>query len=372
MTNPIEDKPQGAPLKVCVFGGDGIGPEVTRSAVRVLQAVCERDGIPLDLEEHPFGSQSFRETGDAFPEASRKAASSADAVLLGAVGDPAFDHLPPMERPQRCLLDLRQLLDAWANLRPARMSEGLLDCSPMKPEYVRELDVLVVRELLSGLYFGRPRERREENGEEVAIDTMVYREHEIERIVRLAFELAQGRKKKLCSVDKSNVLECSRLWEKIVARIAPEFPEVELSHLYVDACSTALVTGPAEFDVIVSSNLFGDILSDQTAGICGSLGVLPSASVGGPTSLFEPVHGSAPDLAGKGLANPMAAILSAAMLLRYTGKQDQAATSIEKAVDQALSQGLRTGDLLPKERRGEACSTDAFTEAVLEALGVKV
>ena len=370
---PTQARPQsGGPLKVCVFGGDGIGPEVIQAAVRVLKAVCERDQIPLDLSEHPFGSSSFRETGDAFPAASREAASQADAVLLGAVGDPSFDHLPPMERPQRCLLDLRQLLDAWANLRPARMSQGLLDCSPMKAEYVRNLDVMVVRELLSGLYFGRPRERRIVNDEEVAIDTMVYKEHEIERIVRLAFELAQQRKKKLCSVDKSNVLECSRLWEKVVAQIAPEFPEVELSHLYVDACSTALVTHPQEFDVIVASNLFGDILSDQTAGILGSLGVLPSASVGGPTSLFEPVHGSAPDLAGQGVANPMAAILSAAMLLRYTGKQDKAAASIEKAVDQALAQGLRTADLLPKARRGEACTTDTFTAAVLEALGVSV
>ncbi len=360
--------PSNRPLRVCVLGGDGIGPEVTRAAVQVLRAVCERDRIELDLGEYPFGSSSFRETGDAFPEASRQAASEADAVLLGAVGDPAFDHLPPMERPQRALLDLRQLLDAWANLRPARMSAGLLDASPMKPEIVRDLDVLVVRELLSGLYFGRPRERRVENGEEVAIDTMVYREHEIERIVRLAFELAQKRKKKLCSVDKSNVLECSRLWEQIVARIAPEFPDVELSHLYVDACATALVTHPAEFDVIVSSNLFGDVLSDQTAGILGSLGVLPSASVGGPTSLFEPVHGSAPSLAGQDKANPMAAILSAAMLLRHTGGHEGAALAIEAAVDQALALGLRTADLLPKARRHEACTTTAFTDAVLAAL----
>ncbi|MCB9906734.1 MAG: 3-isopropylmalate dehydrogenase [Planctomycetes bacterium] len=359
-------------MKVCVFGGDGIGPEVTRAAVRVLRAVCSRESIALDLEEHPFGSQSFRESGVAFPEASRQAASNADAVLCGAVGDPDFDHLPPMERPQRCLLDLRQLLDAWANLRPARMSEGLLDCSPMKAEYVRDLDLLVVRELLGGLYFGKPRERRGESPHQVALDTMVYKEEEIERIVRLGFQLAQGRRKQLCSVDKSNVLECSRLWEAVVARIAPEFPDVQLSHLYVDACATALVTHPAEFDVIVTSNLFGDILSDQSAGILGSLGVLPSASVGGPTALYEPVHGSAPPIAGKNIANPMAAILSAAMLLRHSGGHEDAALAIEQAVDQALAQGLRTADLLPRERRHEAVGTIEFTEAVLAALDVAV
>jgi 3-isopropylmalate dehydrogenase len=360
------------PLKVCVFGGDGIGPEVTAQAVRVLQAVCDRFDIPLDLKSHPFGSNSFRETGVAFPEASRAAAAEADAVLMGSVGDPAFDHLPPMERPQRCLLDLRQLLDAWANLRPARMSAGLLDCSPLKPERIQALDILVVRELLSGLYFGKPRTRTGNPGDQTAVDTMVYHEAEIERIVRLAFELAQGRRKKLCSVDKSNVLECSRLWEEVVARIAPEFPEVELSHLYVDACATALVTDPCDFDVIVSSNLFGDILSDQTAGLLGSLGVLPSASVGGPTSLFEPVHGSAPDLTGLNVANPMAAILSAAMLLRHTGNHEDAACAIEAAVDAALASGLRTKDLLPRGERDNATGTKEFTDAVLAALQAPV
>jgi len=360
------------PLKVCVFGGDGIGPEVTTQAVRVLEAVCERFHIPLEATSYPFGSGSFRETGIAFPEASRAAAASADAVLMGSVGDPAFDHLPPMERPQRCLLDLRQLLDAWANLRPARMSAGLLDCSPLKADRVQDLDILVVRELLGGLYFGKPRTRTGEPGDQTALDSMVYHESEIERIVRLGFELAQGRRKKLCSVDKSNVLECSRLWEEVVARIAPEFPEVEVSHLYVDACCTVLVTDPQDFDVIVSSNLFGDVLSDLTAGLLGSLGVLPSASVGGPTSLFEPVHGSAPDLTGQDVANPMAAILSAAMLLRHTGGHEEAACAIESAVDTALSSGLRTKDLLPRAERHTATGTIEFTNAVLAALSAHV
>jgi 3-isopropylmalate dehydrogenase len=287
-------------------------------------------------------------------------------VLLGAVGDPEFDDYPTNLRPEAGLLRLRRGLEAFANLRPARLFDSLTAASPLKPDVVKGTDILIVRELLGGLYFGEPRHVSDVNGVREGVNTMRYSEPEIERIARVAFELARSRRRKVTSVDKANVLECSRLWRETVTRVAGDYPDIELEHQYVDSCSMALVARPASFDVMLAENMFGDILSDEAGAVVGSLGLLASASIGGRVGLYEPVHGSAPDIAGRGIANPLGAILSVAMMLRFTFKLEEEAAAIEKAVELALDAGHRTADLA---QAGEvALSTTEMGQRVIEQL----
>jgi 3-isopropylmalate dehydrogenase len=332
-------------LKLTVLPGDGIGPEVTGEAVRVLQTVAEVFGHSLQTVSKDIGGAALLRSGDPLPKETLDACLSAGAVLLGAVGGPAFDSYAGNQRPEAGLLRLRRELGVFANLRPAVCFPSLEDCSPLRPEIVRGTDMLIVRELLGGLYFGEPRITHGPAGGRSATDTMRYGEPEIERIAHVAFELARGRRRKVLSVDKANVLDCSRLWRDVVTRIGRLYPDVQLGHMYVDSAAMALVARPADFDVIVTENMFGDILSDQSGAIVGSLGMLGSASVGGPVGLYEPIHGSAPDIAGKGIANPIGTILSAAMMLRLSFKLEAEAAAIETAVANCLSDGCRTGDI---------------------------
>ncbi|HTW31786.1 MAG TPA: 3-isopropylmalate dehydrogenase [Candidatus Sulfotelmatobacter sp.] len=359
-------------IKITVVAGDGIGPEVTEQAVRVLQAVAEGFGHQLQLENKLIGGAALTATNDPLPADTIAACLASSAVLLGAVGSPAFDHNPGHLRPEAGLLRLRRELGAYANLRPAVFFPALEDCSPVRPEIVRGTDIMIVRELLGGAYFGQPRSIEGEPGTRVAVNTMRYAEHEVERIARVAFDLAMRRERKVLSVDKANVLECSRLWRDVVTRIGKDYPEVKLGHQYVDSAAMLLVQRPAEFDVILTENMFGDILSDQAGGVVGSLGLLASASIGGPVGLYEPVHGSAPDIAGKGIANPLGAILSVAMLLRHSLHLEKEAECVERAVSSVLAQGARTADLAGKSHK--AISTlemgRLVTQAVREAVRV--
>jgi 3-isopropylmalate dehydrogenase len=332
-------------LKITTLPGDGIGPEVTAQAVAVLQATAQAFGHELRVSEKNVGGAALVASNDPLPQDTIDACLSANAVLLGAVGGPAFDHYPAKLRPEAGLLRLRKELGVFANLRPAICLPELETQSPLRPEVVRGTDVVIVRELLGGVYFGE-RSTTGEAGNRRAVDTMAYNEPEIERIARLAFELAQKRRKKLTSVDKANVLDSSRLWREVVNRVAKDFLDVELSHTYVDSAAMALVSRPATFDVILTENMFGDILSDQAGAVVGSLGLLPSASVGGKVGLYEPIHGSAPDIAGKGIANPLGAILSGAMLLRHSFRLEEEAAAIESAVQEVLAAGNRTRDLV--------------------------
>ena len=332
-------------LNLTILPGDGIGPEVTDEAVRVLENVAHAFGHELKLTRADIGGAALRACNDPLPKETLQTCLASQAVLLGAVGSPDFDHLPSHLRPERGLLRLRKELGVFANLRPAVCFPALEDCSPLRPEVVRGTDILIVRELLGGIYFGEPRTTQGSTGNRTAIDTMRYSEPEIERIARVAFELARLRRRKVTSVDKANVLDCSRLWREVVTRVAKEYPEVQLSHMYVDSAAMALVSRPTGFDVILTENMFGDILSDQAGSVVGSIGMLPSASVGGAVALYEPVHGSAPDIAGKGIANPLGAILSIAMMLRHTFGLNQEAAGVEAAVDVVLGAGHRTRDL---------------------------
>ncbi|MBX3282565.1 MAG: 3-isopropylmalate dehydrogenase [Acidobacteria bacterium] len=341
-------------MQITVLPGDGIGPEVCSQALFVLKEVAAANGLSIETEEHLIGGRAIRETGSPFPQATEAACKASDAVLLGSVGDPEFDHLTPSERPEIGLLKLRKALGGFANLRPAAAVPALIDSSPLRREVFEGTDLLIVRELLGGLYFGQPRGFAADKGE--AVNTMRYSAAEVERVARVAFDAARGRRKRLTSVDKANVLETSQLWRKVVDRVAAEYPEVEVEHLFVDACAMHLVTDPTRFDVILTENLFGDILSDEAAVLTGSLGMLASATVGGNVDLYEPVHGSAPDIAGKNIANPLGAIASAAMLLRYTGRCEKAAASIEAAINKVLEEGYRTADL------ADANSTVVSTE----------
>ena len=348
-------------IKITTLPGDGIGPEVTEQAVRILQAVADGFGHQLSIAEKEVGGAALLASNDPLPADTIAACLASDAVLLGAVGGPAFDHYSGPLRPEAGLLRLRKALGVFANLRPAICLAGLEGLSPLRTEVVRGTDVMIVRELLGGLYFGR-RSTTGEAGHRSAVDTMSYSEPEIERIARIAFQLASCRRKKLTSVDKANVLDCSRLWRDVVSRVAKEFPEVKLSHMYVDSAAMALVSRPAEFDVILTENMFGDILSDQAGAVVGSLGLLPSASIGGKVGLYEPIHGSAPDIAGQGIANPLGAILSAAMLLRHSFQLEAEAASIENSVREVLAEGHRTRDLAG---HGEAfLSTDEIGSRV--------
>ena len=331
-------------IHITVLPGDGIGPEVTEQAVQVLKAVCERFGHQLKVVEEKVGGAALVAKNDPLPPETTESCLASGAVLLGAVGGPAFDSYPAKLRPEAGLLRLRKELGVFANLRPATCIAGLESSSPLRADVVHGTDIMIVRELLGGAYFGQ-RSTKGEPGNRCAVDEMTYSEPEIERVARIGFQLARQRRKKLTSIDKANVLDSSRLWREVVNRIAVEYPDVELSHMYVDSAAMALVSRPAQFDVILTENMFGDILSDQAGAVVGSLGLLPSASIGGRVGLYEPIHGSAPDIAGQGIANPLGAILSAAMLLRNSFQLEAEAASIETAVREVLAEGHRTRDL---------------------------
>jgi 3-isopropylmalate dehydrogenase len=357
-------------MKICVLPGDGIGPEIMAEAVRVLEAL-KSDGLRFEMETALLGGAAVDAAGDPYPEATRKLAREAEAVLLGAVGGPQWDGLPRELRPERGLLGIRKDLGLFANLRPAILYLELANASSLKPEVVAGLDILIVRELTGDIYFGQPRGIREEVGkdgvERVGFNTMVYSESEIRRIGKVAFEAARKRDKRVCSVDKMNVLECTQLWRNVMIELSADYPDVALSHMLVDNAAMQLVRAPKQFDVMVTGNMFGDILSDEASMLTGSIGMLPSASLDAANKgLYEPSHGSAPDIAGKGVANPLATILSAAMMLRYTFDQEAAAQKIELAVKKVLAQGYRTGDIYePGTRR---VGTREMGEAVIAAL----
>jgi len=332
-------------LKIVVLPGDGVGPEVTAQAVRVLREVADIHGHSFHFESYPAGGAALRDGLPPLPTHTEAACRAADAVLLGAIGSPEFDNLPPNQRPEAGLLQLRRALGGFANLRPVVSSRALSEISPLRPQIIEGADILFVRELLGGLYFGEPRGVISNNGSSSAFNTMRYSAGEIERVARIAFESARQRRGHLTSVDKANVLETSQLWRHTVSRLAAEYPEVRLDHLYVDAAAMHIITNPRRFDVILTENLFGDILTDEAAVISGSLGMLASGTVGGAVDLFEPVHGSAPDIAGQDVANPLGAIASAAMLLRHTARLEAEAEEIEAAITLALEDGYRTPDI---------------------------
>ncbi len=354
-------------MKICVLPGDGIGVEITAEAVRVLKAL----DLKVEMEEALLGGCAVDATGNPYPEATQRLAQAADAVLLGAVGGPKWDGLPREQRPERGLLGIRKQLNLFANLRPAILYPELANASTLKPEVVSGLDILIVRELTGDIYFGQPRgiETRSVDGvqQRYGFNTMHYTESEIRRIGRVAFEAARKRNKKLCSVDKMNVLETTQLWRDVMIELAPEYPDVALTHMLVDNCAMQLVRAPKQFDVIVTGNMFGDILSDEASMLTGSIGMLPSASLDEKSKgMYEPCHGSAPDIAGKGVANPLATILSVAMMLRYTFAQEEAAQRIEVAVKKVLAQGFRTGDIY--EPGTKRVGTKEMGDAVIAAL----
>ena len=354
-------------MKIAVLAGDGIGPEIVAQAVKVLKSLAG-DGLKFELEEGPFGGAGVDAHGDPLPEPSLKLAKSADAVLCGAVGGPKYDALPRPQRPEQGILRIRKELGLFANLRPALMFPELVGASTLKPEVVSGLDVMIIRELTGDIYFGEPRGRRDNaRGEREGYDTMLYSEPEIRRIAEVGFSTAMKRGRKLCSVDKENVLETSRFWREVVNDVAKKYPQVALSHMYVDNAAMQLVRNPKQFDVIVTGNMFGDILSDEASMLTGSIGMLPSASLDAAgKGLYEPSHGSAPDIAGKNLANPLATILSSAMMLRYTFNLDGWAYRIEAAVKQVLSQGYRTADI--HEAGTRKVGTREMGDAVVAAL----
>lgn len=332
---------------IAVLAGDGIGREIIPQAVETLKLVAAKFNHRFDFTEALISEDAYEKYGHPLPQQTLEVCKQSDAVLLGAVGSPKMDQLPPELRPERAaLLPLRKELGLYANLRPVIVYDELVEASTLKPEVVKGVDILTFRELTGGLYFGPKRRETLADGTEEAVDTLVYNTKEIERIVRLAFEAARSRRKKVTSVDKANVLESSRLWRETVIKVAMDYPDVELNHMYVDNCAMQLVRWPAQFDVIVTENMFGDILTDQAAMLSGSLGMLASASIGGKVALYEPAHGSAPDIAGKDLANPLATIMSAAMMLRYSFNLETAAQAIERAVRQVLTDGYRTADIM--------------------------
>jgi 3-isopropylmalate dehydrogenase len=353
-------------LKITVVAGDGIGPEVTDEALRVLESIGQVFGHQLAITKKDIGGAGLLSSNDPLPKDTLQACLSSNAVLLGAVGGPAFDKYAGHMRPEAGLLGLRRELGVFANLRPAICFPGLEDCSPLQANLVRGTDMIIVRELLGGLYFGEPRLIHGPAGSRVATDTMRYGEQEIERIAEVAFELAKTRRKKVLSIDKANVLDCSRLWREVVTRTAAKYPEVQLSHMYVDSAAMVLVARPTDFDVILTENMFGDILSDEAGGIIGSLGLLGSASVGGPVALYEPVHGSAPDIAGKGIANPLGAIISIAMMLRHSFQLEKEAKCVEAAVAQIVATGNRTRDLAKGGQT--ALTTSQMGQKIAEAV----
>jgi 3-isopropylmalate dehydrogenase len=354
--------------KILVLPGDGIGQEIMAEAVKVLNHL-QNDGLNVELDEALVGGTAYDETGSPLPEATLEKARTADAVLLGAVGGIKWESLDYSVRPERGLLGLRKELGLFANLRPAILYPQLADASTLKPEVVSGLDIMIVRELTGGIYFGGPRGVRElESGEKEGYNTLVYRESEVDRIVRVAMDIAMKRGKQVCSVDKANVLEVTELWRDVAVKVGADYPEVELSHMYVDNAAMQLVKWPKQFDVMVTTNMFGDILSDCAAMLTGSIGMLPSASLDeNGKGMYEPIHGSAPDIAGQGVANPLATILSVAMMLRYSLDEPEMADKIEQAVEKVLDDGLRTPDIMSDGMTEVNC--EAMGDAVVDALG---
>jgi 3-isopropylmalate dehydrogenase len=354
-------------FNIVLLPGDGIGPEVVAEAVRVLDVIAGKFGHTFIFTERLMGGCSIDKYGSSLTDETLADCKASDAVLLGAVGGPKWDDTNAKDRPERGLLALRKGLAVFANLRPVKVHPALIDSSPLKPEKLKGVDILVVRELTGGLYFGQPKMREMKDGRERAVDTLEYYDYEIQRVVELAFDLARGRKKKVTSVDKANVLESSRLWRQIATKIGKENPDMELEHVLVDTASMRLITGPASMDVLVTENMFGDILTDEASALAGSMGMLPSASLGeaGP-GLYEPIHGSAPDIAGKGIANPVGTILSAALMLRHSLKLEAEAASIEKAVDQVIANGARTMDL------GGKLTTRQMADEIIKKLVIHV
>lgn len=354
--------------EIVALPGDGIGPEVTREALRILQAVGKRHGISINIQELPVGGISIDQHGEPLTEEVIEACKKSDAVFLGAVGGPKWDTAHKEKRPEAGLLLLRSSLGLFANLRPVKVYEPLLHASPLKEELIRDLDILIVRELTGGIYFGRPRLTMQENNKTFAVDTMEYTSDEIIRIARKAFEFARLRSHKLCSVDKANVLDCSRLWRDRVEVVAQKYGDVELGHMLVDNCAMQLIRNPRQFDVILTGNLFGDILSDEAAMLTGSIGMLPSASVGEHNAMYEPIHGSAPDIAGQNKANPLAAIASVALMYRYSFGLEDAAVEIEQAILETLEEGFRTADIYTGAPKEYLASTSEMGGAVLKHL----
>jgi 3-isopropylmalate dehydrogenase len=354
--------------KIAILPGDGIGPEIIAEAVKTLECLKQKFGFDAELESAAFGGAGYDEAGHPLPDSTLALCRESDAILLGSVGGPKYETLERELRPERGLLGLRSKLQLFSNLRPAILYPQLASASSLKAEIVSGLDIMIVRELTGGIYFGQPRGIRElDDGQRQGFNTLVYSENEIERIARSAFDIAMVRNKQLCSIDKANVLEVSELWRDVVTQVGKDYPEVELSHMYVDNAAMQLVRDPKQFDVMVTTNLFGDILSDTAAMLTGSIGMLPSASLDkNGKGMYEPIHGSAPDIAGKGIANPLATILSVAMLLRYSLNQSELANHIELAVGNVLNQGFRTADIAD---RGNSVSTVEMGDAVVAALG---
>jgi 3-isopropylmalate dehydrogenase len=348
--------------QIAVLPGDGIGPEVMTQAVHVLQAVARKGKFAIDYQYADVGGVAIEKFATPLPATTLEICKKADAVLLAAIGDPKYDQLPSDQRPEKGLLGLRGSLGLFANLRPAKIYPSLVSASTLRPDVVQDIDILIIRELTGGLYFGEPRGLDDEKG----FNTMVYHRHEVERIARVAFDAARKRRNKVTSVDKANVLEVSQFWRRIVLDIAKEYPEVALDHMYVDNCAMQLVRNPKQFDVLLTENMFGDILSDEAAMLTGSLGMLPSASLGSGTAMYEPVHGSAPDIAGRNVANPIATIASVAMLLRYSFDRPAEAEAVENAIARVLQNGHRTRDIATT---GDAVvSTTEMGELVIKAL----
>jgi len=342
----------GRVYNIGIIKGDGIGPEIIEEAIRVLDAVCAKSNIHIKYEEFLLGGVAIDETGVPLPEETIKGVAKCDAVLFGAIGGPKWDKLERHLRPETGLLGLRKAMGTYANLRPATVYDELINASSLKPRIIEGVDLMVVRELTGGIYFGEPREMLEDR----AYNTMVYTKEEVQRISKVAFDIAMQRDKKLCSVDKANVLEVSQFWRDIVTEMGKDYPEVELSHMYVDNAAMQLIRDPKQFDVILTGNIFGDILSDAASMLSGSIGLLPSASTGNKVGLFEPIHGSAPDIAGQGIANPIATIASASMMLRYALGENEAADRIDNAIKKVLKDGYRTGDLSAFDAK-EVCAT---------------
>jgi 3-isopropylmalate dehydrogenase len=353
--------------KIVLLPGDGIGPEVAAEAVRVMEQAAAREGHALTFQERLMGGCSIDRYGEALTDEVLADCKAADAVLLGAVGGPKWDDPRAKVRPEQGLLGLRKALQVYANLRPVKVRSALIDISPLKPERIEGADIMVIRELTGGLYFGKPKERRKTAGGYAAVDTLEYADYEVRRVAQWAFRLAAGRRRKVTSVDKANVLESSRLWRQVTMEVGAAHPEIQLEHILVDTASMRLLTNPRDFDVIVTDNMFGDILTDEASVLAGSMGMLPSASLGdGGPGLYEPIHGSAPGIAGKGIANPLAAILTGAMLFRYSLGWEKEADAIEKAVDGALERGNRTADLRPAGKT--PLTTKQMTDCVLMEL----
>lgn len=346
---------------IAVIKGDGIGPEIVDEAIRVLDVVSAKRGFELNYEFFLMGGAAIDVFKEPLPEVTLQGALNSDAVLFGAIGGNKWDNMPRHLRPESGLLKLRKELGAYANLRPAFVFDELVDASTLKPSVLQNVDFIVVRELTGGIYFGEPREKKDDS----AFNTMVYTKPEIERIAKVAFDTAMKRKKQVCMVDKANVLETSQLWRETVSEVAKSYPEVKLEFMYVDNAAMQMVRNPRQFDVILTENLFGDILSDEASMVVGSIGLLPSASIGGKVGIYEPIHGSAPDIAGQGIANPIATILSAAMLLRYSFGEEEAAKDIENAVQKALAEGYRTKDIAEFGAK-EVCSTSEMGGIIVD------